>query len=376
MTQPPLLDPTAAKRQLEARARELGFDRIGVARIDIPEDEQHLVRWLEAGFHGEMDYMRRHGTMRSRPQELAPGTIRVVSVRMDYWPDAAEDASAVLGDAERGYISRYALGRDYHKVMRGALARLAKELAEDIGSFGYRVCVDSAPVLEKALARNAGLGWIGKHTNLISREAGSWFFLGEILTDLPLPDDEPASAHCGTCSACITACPTAAIVAPYQLDARRCIAYLTIEHHSAIPVELRGAIGNRIYGCDDCQLVCPWNKFAHAASHPDFKVRHGLDAARLTELFGWTEGEFEERMRGSAIYRIGYEKWSRNIAVALGNAPASEKVIGALERRREGASDLVREHIEWALERHKSGALDLQSDSQKDPGQNAVNTSL
>ena len=233
--------------------------------------------------------------------------------------------TAVLGDAESGYISRYALGRDYHKVMRGALARLAKELAEDIGPFGYRVCVDSAPVLEKALARNAGLGWIGKHTNLISREAGSWFFLGEILTDLPLPEDEPASAHCGTCTACITACPTEAIVAPYRLDARRCIAYLTIEHHSAIPVELRPAIGNRIYGCDDCQLVCPWNKFAHAASHPDFKVRHGLDSARLTELFGWTEAQFEERMRGSAIYRIGYEKWSRNIAVALGNAPTSER---------------------------------------------------
>lgn len=358
MTQPPPLDPVAVKRQLAARARELGFDRIGVASIDIPEDEQHLLRWLEAGFHGEMDYMRRHGVMRSRPQELAPGTIRIVSARMDYWPGAARDAEAVLGDAERGYISRYALGRDYHKVLRPALARLAKELAEDIGQFGYRVCVDSAPVLEKALARNAGLGWIGKHTTLISRDAGSWFFLGEMLTDLPLPEDEPASAHCGTCTACITACPTEAIVAPYRLDARRCIAYLTIEHHSAIPVELRPAIGNRIYGCDDCQLVCPWNKFAHAASHPDFKVRHGLDAARLTELFGWTEAQFDERMRGSAIYRIGYEKWSRNIAVALGNAPTSEEVIAALEQRLEGASELVREHVEWALSRHRSRAVD------------------
>jgi epoxyqueuosine reductase len=352
MTQPPALDMAAAKRQLAARAQALGFDRIGVARIDIPEDEQHLLRWLDAGFHGEMGYMRRHGTMRSRPEELAPGTIRVISVRLDYWPAAARDAGEVLGDGETGYISRYALGRDYHKVMRGALARLAKDLAADIGPFGYRVCVDSAPVLEKALARNAGLGWIGKHTTLLSRDAGSWFFLGEILTDLPLPDDEPASAHCGTCTACITACPTEAIVAPYRLDARRCIAYLTIEHHSAIPVELRPAIGNRIYGCDDCQLVCPWNKFAHAASHPDFKVRHGLDAARLTELFAWTEAQFDERMRGSAIYRIGYEKWSRNIAVALGNAPTSGAVIDALERRREGASELVREHIEWALARH------------------------
>ncbi|MDE2449523.1 MAG: tRNA epoxyqueuosine(34) reductase QueG [Gammaproteobacteria bacterium] len=356
MTQPQPFDVAAAKSKLAIRARELGFDRIGVARIDIPEDEQHLLRWLDAGFHGEMDYMRRHGTMRSRPQELAPGTVRVVSLRMDYWPAAARDAAAVLGDAEIGYISRYALGRDYHKVLRGTLARLAKDLAEDIGPFGYRVCVDSAPVLEKAHARNAGLGWIGKHTNLISREAGSWFFLGEILTDLPLPEDEPASAHCGTCTACIPACPTAAIVAPYRLDARRCIAYLTIEHHSAIPVELRPAIGNRIYGCDDCQLVCPWNKFAHAASHPDFKVRHGLDAARLTELFEWTEAQFDERMRGSAIYRIGYEKWSRNIAVALGNAPTSASVIAALERRRGEASALLREHIEWALSRHQTRA--------------------
>jgi len=359
MTQLPRLDPAAAKRQLEERARDLGFDRIGVARIDIPEDEQHLLQWLEAGFHGEMGYMRRHGLMRSRPQELAPGTIRIISARMDYWPAAAREPQAVLEDAGRGYISRYALGRDYHKILRPALARLAKELAQDIGAFGYRVCVDSAPVLEKALARNAGLGWIGKHTNLISRDAGSWFFLGEILTDLPLPADEPASAHCGTCTACIAACPTAAIVAPYRLDARRCISYLTIEHHSAIPLELRPAIGNRIYGCDDCQLVCPWNKYAHAASHPDFQVRHGLDAPQLTELFAWTEAQFEERMRGSAIHRIGYEKWSRNIAVALGNAPASEAVVAALEGRLEGASGLVREHIEWALARHGARAPGL-----------------
>ena len=275
---------------------------------------------------------------------------------MDYWPAAARDAAAVLGDAESGYISRYALGRDYHKVLRGALAQLAKELAEDIGPFGYRVCVDSAPVLEKSLARNAGLGWIGKHTNLISREAGSWFFLGEILTDLPLPEDEPASAHCGTCTACIAACPTEAIVAPYRLDARRCIAYLTIEHHSAIPLELRAAIGNRIYGCDDCQLVCPGTSLC--ARH---RIRTSGAAwagcGRMTELFGWTEAQFEERMRGSAIYRIGYEKWSRNIAVALGNAPTSEAVVAALERRRPDASELVREHIEWALARHRSGAV-------------------
>jgi epoxyqueuosine reductase len=356
MTSPPHLDPAAAKRQLGERARALGFGRIGVAPIDIPEDEQHLLRWLDAGFHGEMDYMRRHGVMRSRPQELSPGTIRVVSARMDYWPEEARAAEAVLADSRTGYISRYALGRDYHKVMRGALARLARELAEVIGPFGYRVCVDSAPVLEKALARNAGLGWIGKHTNLIAREAGSWFFLGEILTDLPLPQDEPASAHCGSCTACIAACPTQAIVAPYRLDARRCIAYLTIEHPGAIPEPLRAGIGNRIYGCDDCQLVCPWNKFAHAASHPDFKVRHGLDAARLTELFAWTSAQFEQRMAGSAIYRIGYEKWSRNIAVALGNGPTTAQIVAALERRRSEASPLLREHIDWALARHRERA--------------------
>ena len=350
------LEPAEVKRQLDARARLLGFDRIGVAAIDLAPDEQHLLRWLDAGWHGEMDYMRRHGVMRSRPQELAPGTLRVVSARMDYWPAQAREPEAVLRDGDAAYISRYALGRDYHKVLRGALARLARELAAQIGPFGHRVCVDSAPVLEKALARNAGLGWIGKHTNLISSQAGSWFFLGEILTDLPLPLDAPASAHCGTCAACITACPTAAIVAPYRLDARRCISYLTIEHHSAIPRELRPAMGNRIYGCDDCQLVCPWNKFARAAAHPDFKVRHGLDAARLTALFAWTEAEFEERMRGSAIYRIGYEKWSRNIAVALGNAPASEAAVAALAHRREGASELVREHIDWALAQQRSRA--------------------
>ena len=355
MTQPPL-DLAAVKRKLVARGHELGFDRLGVARIEIPADEQHLVRWLEAGFHGEMDYMHRHGVMRSRPQMLSPGSVRVVSARMDYWPADAHPAEAALSDRHLGYVARYALGRDYHKVMRRALSRLARELVRSIGPFGYRVCVDSAPILEKALARDAGLGWIGKHTNLIARDAGSLFFLGEILTDLPLPTDEPASEHCGTCTSCIEACPTGAILAPYRLDARRCIAYLTIEHKSAIPLELRPALGNRIYGCDDCQLVCPWNKFAHAAAHPDFKVRHGLDAARLTQLIAWTESEFEQRMRGSAIYRIGYERWSRNLAVALGNAPASETIIAALERRRAQASALLREHIEWALARQRTRA--------------------
>ena len=357
------IDLYALKRELAARAQALGFGALGVASIDIPEDERHLLSWLADGFHGEMDYMQRHGVMRSRPQQLAPGTVRVVSARMDYWPAAARDAHAVLEDGALGYVSRYALGRDYHKILRRALATLAQELQQRIGPFGYRVCVDSAPVLEKALAREAGLGWIGKHTNLIARDAGSWFFLGEILTDLPLPVDERASAHCGSCQACIPACPTGAIVAPYRLDARRCISYLTIEHHSAIPVELRAAMGNRIYGCDDCQLVCPWNKFAREAAHPDFKVRHGLDAGALPELFRWTEGEFEQRMRGSAIYRIGYQRWSRNIAVALGNAPTSQEVLRALAERRADPSPMVREHVEWALGRHRRSSAQVPATS-------------
>ena len=350
------VDLRALRRELGERARALGFAALGVASIDIPEDERHLLKWLSHGFHGEMHYMQRHGVMRSRPQQLHPGTVRVVSARMDYWPAEARDARSVLADGRLAYVSRYALGRDYHKTLRRALTMLAMELQQRIGPFGYRVCVDSAPVLEKALARDAGLGWIGKHTNLIARERGSWFFLGEILTDLPLPVDERAGAHCGSCQACIPACPTGAIVAPWRLDARRCISYLTIEHHSAIPVELRKAIGNRIYGCDDCQLVCPWNKFAHAAAHPDFKVRHGLDAAALPQLFRWSAAQFEERMRGSAIYRIGYQRWSRNLAVALGNAPTAPDVIRALEERRADPSSLVREHVEWALQQHRSAA--------------------
>ena len=346
-------DLQALRHELSARARALGFSALGIAGVDLLEDERHLLRWLDEGLHGRMHYMARHGTLRSRPAQLLPGAVRVVSVRMDYWPAEAQPAEAVLADPAAGYVSRYALGRDYHKVMRAALARLARELAERIGPFGYRVCVDSAPVLEKALARNAGLGWIGKHTNLIAREAGSWFFLGEILTDLPLPPDAPASAHCGTCTACMPACPTGAIIAPYRLDARRCISYLTIELDGPIPPQLRPALGNPIYGCDDCQLVCPWNKFARRAAHPDFKVRHGLDAPRLTELFAWSEAQFEARMRGSAIYRIGYERWSRNIAVALGNAPPDPRLTAALRRRREGASALLREHIDWSLARHR-----------------------
>jgi epoxyqueuosine reductase len=355
MTAPASFDPASVKRDLVARARELGFQEVGVAGIELAEDERLLEEWLEAGYHGEMHYMHRHGRRRSRPQELVPGTLRVISARMDYWPAQAREPEEVLHDGSLAYVSRYALGRDYHKVLRRALATLAEDLAARVGPFGYRVCVDSAPVLEKALARNAGLGWIGKHTNLIARDAGSYFFLGEILTDLPLPIDLPATAHCGTCDACMPACPTGAIVAPYRLDARRCISYLTIEHHGSIPENLRPALGNRIYGCDDCQLVCPWNKFAQEASHPDFKVRHGLDAPRLADLFGWTAAEFDERMRGSPVYRIGYERWSRNIAVALGNAPHGDEVMRALLARQEDPSALVREHVEWALRRQASG---------------------
>jgi len=341
---------------IEEAAHRLGFDAIGIADIELGEDERHLERWLARGWHGDMHYMARHGQRRSRPAELLPGTLRVISARMNYWPAGARPASEVLADSALGYVSRYALGRDYHKVMRRALRVLAERIAELAGPHGYRVFVDSAPVLEKALARNAGIGWIGKHTNLLAREAGSLFFLGEIFTDLPLEPDAPASAHCGSCSACLPACPTGAIVAPYQLDARRCISYLTIEFEGSIPPALRAAMGNRIYGCDDCQLVCPWNKFACDAAHPDFRVRHALDAPHLSELFAWSAAQFEERMRGSAIHRIGYERWLRNIAIALGNAASTAEVLAALESRREDASALVREHVAWAVAAHRARA--------------------
>jgi epoxyqueuosine reductase len=343
---------TALRQELAGLARARGFDALGVSDVALEADAARLQRWLDAGLHGEMGYMSRHGSRRTRPEELVPGTLRVLSARMNYWPAQARDAHESLADDDHGYVSRYALGRDYHKLMRLALQNLATDIVARVGPMGHRVFVDSGPVLEKALARNAGLGWIGKHTNLIARDAGSYFFIGEILTDLPLPVDPAASAHCGTCSACIPACPTGAITAPYRLDARRCISYLTIELHGPIPVEFRRLLGNRIYGCDDCQLVCPWNKFARAAAHPDFKVRHRLDSSRLSELFGWTEAEFLTRTEGSAIRRIGYERWLRNIAVALGNAPSSAENLAALEARRAHDSDLVREHVEWALAEH------------------------
>jgi epoxyqueuosine reductase len=352
------LDPPALLADLRRWSRELGFARLGVAHIDLAADEAHFLDWLRDGFHGEMGYMSRHGVKRTRPAELLPGTVSCISVRMDYWPRDAADAHATLADAGVAYVSRYALGRDYHKLMRSRLQSLCDRIKGAVGPFGYRVFADSAPVLEKALARNAGLGWIGKHTNLIDRDAGSYFFLGEIYLDFKLPGEPAATAHCGSCSACIPACPTGAIVGPYRLDARRCISYLTIELAGSIPLEFRRAIGNRIYGCDDCQLACPWNKFARPTAEPDFAVRHGLDHAQLADLFSWTEAQFVQRTQGSAIHRIGYERWLRNIAVALGNAPTSPAVLHALESREAHPSPLVREHVRWALAEHESAPAD------------------
>jgi epoxyqueuosine reductase len=342
----------ALKAEIAGWCRELGFQQAGVSDIDLSVAEDRLGQWLRRRFHGTMDYMHRHGTKRSRPQQLVPGTVRILSVRMDYLPEDSADPRDLLDDESRAYISRYALGRDYHKVMRARLRRLAKRIEERIGEFGYRVFVDSAPVLEKAIAEKAGLGWIGKHTNLINRDHGSWFFLGELYTDLPLPIDSAEVSHCGTCRACIDVCPTGAIVAPYVLDARRCISYLTIENRGAIPVEFRKAIGNRIYGCDDCQLFCPWNKFSTPTAENDFAPRHGLDAAELCELFGWNEATWLSKTEGSAIRRIGFERWLRNIAVALGNADTTPELVACLEQRQYSESALVSEHVAWALAQH------------------------
>lgn len=336
--------------------RELGFQQVGIADVDLREHEARLFDWLAAGFHGGMAYMARHGVRRSRPAKLLPGTIRVIAARMDYLPPETAEPWGVLHRPELGYVSRYALGRDYHKVLRRRLQRLAERIAAAVGPFGYRVFVDSAPVLEKALAEKAGLGWIGKHSNLLDRRAGSWFFLGELYVDLPLPVDQPATAHCGRCVACLEVCPTQAIVAPYRVDARRCISYHTIELHGSIPLEFRRAIGNRIYGCDDCQLACPWNRFARPTVEPDFRARHGLDAPGLIELFAWDETEFLHRTEGSAIRRIGHERWLRNLAVALGNAPRSSAIIAALRTRLAHPAELVREHVAWALARQAEQA--------------------
>jgi epoxyqueuosine reductase len=348
-------DPVVVAQRIKALARASGFQRCGISDIALGEDEAHLRDWLAQGLYGTMDWMARHGDKRSRPHELLPGTVRVVSVGLDYGRDT-EEAWRNLSDSERAYVARYALGRDYHKLMRQRLQALADRIAEEIGAFGYRVFVDSAPVLERALARNAGLGWIGKHTCLIDKDGGSWFFLGEIYVDLPLPVDMPASAHCGTCTRCIDVCPTQAITAPYRLDARRCISYLTIEHEGSIEESLRPLIGNRIFGCDDCQLVCPWNKFAKTTDAPDFRARNNLDNATLAELFAWSEDEFLQRTEGSAIRRSGYGRWLRNLAIALGNASTTDAIVTALESRGAHPDEVVREHVQWALERHRSRA--------------------
>ncbi len=344
---------SALAAKIKQWGQELGFAEVAFSDTDLPEAEQHLAAWLAKDFHGEMDYMQRHGNKRSRPALLQPGTVSIISVRMDYLPEAASAMQANLDAPTAAYISRYALGRDYHKLMRNRLQKLADKIQAEIGAFGYRAFVDSAPVLEKAIAEKAGLGWIGKHSNLINRKAGSWFFLGEIYTDLPRPSDQPTSAHCGDCMACLAICPTQAIVAPYQVDARRCVSYLTIELHGAIPEDLRPLIGNRIYGCDDCQLVCPWNRFAKLTGEGDFHPRHRLNTQQLLAVFAWTEAEFLAKTEGSAIRRIGYERWLRNIAVALGNAPSSPELLAALQAKMADTSELVKEHVLWALRQHE-----------------------
>ncbi len=336
----------------------LGFNQIGITDTNLQEAEAHHQAWIAKGFHGEMDYMAKHGLKRTRPEELVPRTLRVISARLDYLPANALGSDAVLNDASKAFISRYALARDYHKVMRKKLQTLSEKIAIALEKceqtdFSYRVFTDSAPVLEVALAEKAGMGWRGKHTLLINKDHGSWFFLGEIYTNLPLPVDAPGSNHCGTCQNCIDVCPTQAIVAPYQVDARRCISYLTIELKGSIPLQFRPMIGNRVYGCDDCQLACPWNKFAEVSHEPDFVIKHGLDDISLVECFAWTEAEFNSKLAGSAIYRIGYQQWLRNIAVGLGNAKTSQEIIAALQARANDGSVLLREHVLWALAQHQ-----------------------
>ncbi|MFZ3287170.1 MAG: tRNA epoxyqueuosine(34) reductase QueG [Telluria sp.] len=358
-------DLPALARAIKRWGAQLGFADLGIADVDLTHAEAGLQEWLAQGRHGEMDYMASHGLKRARPAELVPGTVRVISARMDYLPAATapdwrEHETRRLHDPDAAVVSIYARGRDYHKVLRSRLQQLAERIQAEIGVFGYRVFTDSAPVMELPLAEKAGMGWRGKHTLLLNREAGSMFFLGEILVDLPLPVDQPASAHCGQCRACIDVCPTRAILGPGKLDARRCISYLTIELKSSIPPELRPLIGNRVYGCDDCQTVCPWNKFAQRASVPDFEERNGLGSASMIDLFAWSEDEFNRRLEGSPIRRIGHERWLRNLAVGLGNAAGKARgdaaIVAALQARLEHPSALVREHVEWALARHAAAA--------------------
>jgi epoxyqueuosine reductase len=354
------VDLTMLALAIKGWGRELGFADVAISDTNLSAAEAGLTQWLDGGYHGEMDYMAAHGAKRARPAELVPGTVRIISARMNYLPTATgddwrEQEEARASQAEAAVVSLYARGRDYHKVLRSRLQQLAARIEHETGPFGYRVFTDSAPVMEVALAERSGLGWRGKHTLLLNREAGSMFFLGEIYTDLPLPVDAPVSEHCGQCTACITSCPTQAILGPYKLDARRCISYLTIELKGSIPVDLRPLIGNRVFGCDECQLVCPWNKFAQRASLADFDARNGLDSAALIDLFAWTEEEFNRRMEGSAIRRIGHERWLRYIAVGMGNAAHSEHsaaMISALTTRLDDPSGLVREHVRWGLEQH------------------------
>ncbi len=332
--------------------QQLGFQQVGITDTDLSEAENYLHQWLKQGLHAELDYMQCHGSKRTRASELVPGTIRIISVRMDYFPPEARNSEEVLADSITAFISRYATGRDYHKLIRKRLQQLANRIEVEIGEFGYRAFADSAPVMEKPLAQKAGLGWIGKHSNLLNRRAGSWFFLGELYTDIPLPIDRPETEHCGSCEACINACPTDAIVEPYVVDANKCISYLTIENKGAIPIEYRTAIGNRVFGCDDCQIVCPWNKFSSDTEETAFQVRCDLDTVRLSEVFYWTEEDFLEKTEGSAIRRLGYERWLRNVATALGNAESTPETIEALLFRKFEPSELVREHVQWALGQH------------------------
>ncbi|MDP2822772.1 MAG: tRNA epoxyqueuosine(34) reductase QueG [Sulfuritalea sp.] len=362
-------NPAGLKHNIRRWGTDLGFDAIGFSGTHVGDAEQNLSAWLAAGCHGDMDYMAAYGadavtgkgSKRALPTELVPGTLSIITARMNYrsasavhGDTATHNSSAALADGERAFISRYALGRDYHKLLRGRLQQLADRITREIGNFSYRAFTDSAPVMEVGLAQNSGLGWRGKHTLLLERDAGSYFFLGELFTDLALPPDAPVTDHCGTCTACLTACPTQAIVAPYRLDARLCISYLTIELKGSIPEPLRPLLGNRIYGCDDCQLACPWNRFAPLTRESDFAPRHQLDRASLVELFAWEENDFNERLAGSPIRRIGFERWLRNIAVALGNAPTGDKVLNALRSRADHPSALVREHVQWALRRHEA----------------------
>ena len=347
------LDFEQVARDIKAWGHELGFQQLTITDIDLSQYAPYLEDWLSRNYHGAMDYMANNHEKRCHPEQLVPGTIRVVCARLDYALEK-ENSLAPMDVSDKAYVSRYARGRDYHKLIRKRLQQLASRIEEMAGPFGYRAFVDSAPVLERALAEKSGMGWIGKNTMLINKQAGSWFFLGELFTDLPLPVDTPESNHCGSCTSCMDLCPTKAFVSPNLLDATRCISYLTIELRDSIPIEFRKPMGNRIYGCDDCQLVCPWNKFAQLSSENDFSPRHGLDDADLVDLFAWSEEEFLNKTEGSAIRRIGYDCWLRNIAIALGNAESTPGIVESLESRKESASEMVREHIEWALEQHSA----------------------